>query len=472
MEKILIFVFVHLILAFFLAAKTFAFVTPQDQRIDWSNAGIPDGIKEYPVGVNIMDFGVKADGKTDDFLPLMKAIAACEPGKAVIIPSGNYLIKSSVSIGKPIVLRGEGKKKTYLIFDFEGDPSVDALSFVSNNDGGWQKALTGIGKGSIDIRVDNTSQFKQTKFAEIQEDNDPEKMYTSPNWNQSWAQDAVGQIFKVREIKTDSIVIDEPLHITFNPSLNPIIRPLNLLTNAGIENMHLKRVDKGDGNMITIKYAAYCWVKNVESEYIVRSHVSIEESYKCEIRECYFHHAYDYGGSGHGYGVEMKHHTSNCLAENNSFFHLRHSMMVHIGANGNVFGYNISKETFANGDNTPGVTICDISVHGHYPFMNLFEGNTVQKIEISDYWGPCGPGNTFFRNKIENGGILIKDASNYQNLIGNIFTSEKQTINVDKNVDKKSLLIYGNRGHKTIEKDTDMPDTFYKKTIKNKKKLK
>ncbi len=462
MGKLLLILLFIFIVTVVLIAQSAAAIIPPEQKIDWTNVGIPEGITNYPNSINIMDFGAKADGKSDDFKALIKAITACEAGKAVFLPAGNYLIKSPITIEKSIVIRGDGKDKTYLIFNLDEASSVDAISLVLYDSGNWQKAKSGYEKGSVKIEVETPSLFIPGKFAEITEDNDPKKMYTSPNWNQTWAQNAVGQIFRVNTIEGNSIIVDEPLHITFDSKLNPRLRPLEFVKNAGIEDMHLKRIDKGDGNMITIKNAAYCWVKSVESEYVMRSHVALETSYKCEVRDCYFHHAYDYGGGGHGYGVEMEHHTANCLVENNKFFHLRHSMMVHLGANGNVFGYNISKESFATADNDPGTTICDISVHGHYPFMNLFEGNIVQKIEISDYWGPCGPGNTFLRNTVQNGGIIINDASDYQNLIGNILINGNQSIVIKQNVDVKTIILYGNRDSKRPKEKRGIPNSLYK----------
>ena len=32
-----------------------------------------------------------------------------------------------------------------------------------------------------------------------------------------------------------------------------------------------------------------------------------------EVRDSYFHHAYDRGGGGHGYGVTMNTHVTSCL---------------------------------------------------------------------------------------------------------------------------------------------------------------
>jgi hypothetical protein len=65
----------------------------------------------------------------------------------------------------------------------------------------------------------------------------------------------------------------------------------------------------------------------------------------------------------------------------------------------------------------------DISLHGHYAFANLFEGNIVQNIIIDHAWGPSGPYNTFFRNRAENYGIIFTNGdptfTDSQHIIGN-----------------------------------------------------
>jgi hypothetical protein len=100
-------------------------------------------------------------------------------------------------------------------------------------------------------------------------------------------------------------------------------------------------------------------------------------------------------------------------------------MLVQVGANGNVFGYNYSINP-VQGDGeenlNQGWVPPDISIHGHHPYMNLFEGNDVNEIGIGDYWGPAGPGNTYFRNEVNDEGIIYYDHSDYQNVIGNITT--------------------------------------------------
>jgi hypothetical protein len=104
-------------------------------------------------------------------------------------------------------------------------------------------------------------------------------------------------------------------------------------------------------------------------------------------------------------------------------------MMVHIGATANVFGYNYSMDRFQ--DDGTNWTPCDISLHGHYANMNLFEGNTVQEVDVSDYWGATGPGNTFFRNRVQDEGIEVMDHSHGQNIVGNELGAGVDIIVVD-----------------------------------------
>ncbi|MEI7505132.1 MAG: T9SS type A sorting domain-containing protein, partial [Paludibacter sp.] len=48
------------------------------------------------------------------------------------------------------------------------------------------------------------------------------------------------------------------------------------------------------------------------------------------------------------------------------------------------------------------------------------EGNIVQNIVIDEYWGPSGPLNTFFRNRVEDYGIFMSTTqTNNTNFVGN-----------------------------------------------------
>ncbi len=150
-----------------------------------------------------------------------------------------------------------------------------------------------------------------------------------------------------------------------------------------------------------------------------------EATLGCEFRDSYFHHSFSYGGGGSGYGVSFGRHVTDALCENNVFNHLRHAMIIQVGAAGCVFGYNYSINP-VQGDgevnHNQGWVPPDLSLHGRFAQMNLFEGNMVQEIGIADYWGPMGPGNTFLRNDVSGKGVFLYDHSHHQNIIGNVST--------------------------------------------------
>ncbi|MDA0710439.1 MAG: dockerin, partial [bacterium] len=348
---------------------------------------------------------------------------------------------------------GGGADKTRLLFDF-ADPI--AINISKYDRGEWIQVTGGHDLGSQKITVWDGGPFHPGDFVEIKQDNNPEVMYTDPKWNEAWADPSVGQMSRVEEVRGNILILNGPLHVDFDARLHPQIRTTGLVERAGVEDLYIKLSSTGDPVTIGMRNTAYCWVRNVESEYTSRNHVGISASYRCEIRDSYFHNSYDFGGGGHGYGVNLGHPVTDCLIENNAFKRLRHAMLVQVGACGNVFGYNYSTETRSEGDWIP----CDVSLHGHYPSMNLFEGNTVQKIDVSDYWGPVGPGNTFLRNRVEGFGFRILDHSHGQNLIGNELVNPAASMDIHPSVNETCLS--GNTiGGKAAGEAGAVPGSFY-----------
>ncbi|HOM02738.1 MAG TPA: glycosyl hydrolase family 28-related protein [Acetivibrio sp.] len=428
------------------------------------NPGIRGGIPARPVTANVTDFGAKGDGLTDDSNAFIKAIESVKDGGAVLIPSGKYLIKSKITLDKPVVLRGEGPGKTILLIDH----SSDAFEVITYKRGNWVNLVGGYTRGSRELVVSDPSGFAAGKYVEIQQDNNPDVMYTLPEWNQGWAAGSVGQIAKVVSVSGNTITIDEPLRITYKSKLNPVIRTQGFAEFVGFEDFTVERIDTSDTVMFFFKNAANSWIKNIHSIKPSKAHVSVTTGYRIEVRDSFFDNATNWGGGGHGYGVELGFHVSDCLIENNIFKHLRHSMMVHLGANGNVFGYNYSIEPYQNegGNWTP----ADISVHGHYAYSNLFEGNIVQEITVSDYWGPSGPYNTFLRNRIESESICLEDSSNYQNFVGNEIVKGDILWDTDSRyphkIDPSTLFLHGNLINGSIQWNQQtpvgvIPDSYY-----------
>lgn len=402
-------------------------VIPDNRRINW-NPGIPGGIPriEGPVE-NVLQFGADPSGQKDSHDAITEAIRRLpHTGGIVYMPEGTYLLSKTLLINKDrVILRGDGMTSTRLLSDAGGV----SIRIESNERGDWQKVTSGYDKGSRRIEVEDGSAFSKGSFLEIQQENDSSIMYTEETWIQGWAENSVGQVFEIADIQGNSVILKTPLHLTLSRDLYPVARPFEALHYVGIENLYIRKQRPAD-HTISYHHTAYCWIVNVESEMTMRSHVQLSASLGHEIKACYFHKSYHYGGGGHGYGVMCGNHTCDVLVENNVFDSLRHAMMVQTGANGNVFAYNYSANP-VQGD--PGSVLNngwippDISVHGHYPFMNLFEGNDVMEIGISDYWGPAGPGNTYLRNRVRGDGILCYDHSHKQNLLGNVTTTLSNT---------------------------------------------
>jgi hypothetical protein len=417
-------------------------IFPPHRVIDWDpgvRGGIPDVSVVCPSDApSVRDFGAVGDGSTDDAPAFAAAVEAAPQGSAVRVPEGTYLLRSALTIDKGVVLCGEGPDRSRLHFDC----GANAVSIVTYQRGDYVSITSGYTKGSTRLTVSDASGFTVGEYAEMKQTNDWDIMDPEDVWrHDAWApEDCVGQMFRVAAVEGSDIVVEPPVHMDYDGAFDPVVRPMGLVDGAGLQGLYFRRVSDLDYATIEIKNAANSWVRDCVSEDTSVSHVIMSSAIWCEVRDSYFHHAYDYGGGGHGYGVDLGNHVTACLTENNIFVHLRHSMLVQVGATGNVFGYNYSIDPFQSegGDWTP----TDISLHGHYPNMNLFEGNTVQEIDVSDYWGPCGPGNTFFRNVVEAEGIQVMDYSHGQNAVGNELGTDPNVISVEDTV--TDTLIHGN----------------------------
>lgn len=401
-------------------------VIPASRRVDWQNTGYSSTIPNPTNIINVKSFGAVGDGITDDYTAVINAMNSFGGSRGVVFfPSGTYLIKNQIMVNKDsVIFRGMSSDSTLLRFDFNG-----ATKNGFNIWGGFPDtvhvAITGgLTKGSNVLTVTTPSHFAVGEDIEIKQDNGT--WDTSPAF---WANESVGHLATITAISGTQITINEPLRIDFDLSLNPRMRKITMRKEVGLECFRIHKVDTCAvttcvSNNIAFKNAKQCWIKGIESSMSIGAHIAVERSTHISIQNSYIHHAFSYTGSGtRGYGLVLFKHSTACRIENNIFEHLRHSMMVKEGSNGNVFGYNYSKDPFRS--EIPNNASGDISIHGHYPFANLFEGNIVQNIITDGYWGIGGPYNTFFRNRAELYGILhdTSPVQEYQNYAGNEVTN-------------------------------------------------
>lgn len=375
---------------------------PADRLVDWRRAGTAEFTQMATI-----ELDAKALAANPDEI-LRKTIYNAAQGTVVLLPAGEYKLSKSIRMRSGVVLRGVGAGKTVLKFRLPKKKS-GAVSFrgrlVSSIpvDGS-------LSAGDREIKLTGGGAFKPGWLADVSMENDPILMYTNPKWDVAWAARARGQVTEIAASTAGSIVLKSPLLLDYPGEWKPAVSVYEPLTRAGIEDLTIELID-GDGcyNVLFDK-ASNCRVAGIESRNCSSAHIWIRKSSHIEVSKAKFSDAKSYGGGGNGYGVAVAERSSSCLVINNIFHHLRHSMMVKQGANANVFAYNHS---YGN------TKLCDISLHGHYPYANLFEGNVAEFIEAADYWGPCGPLNTFFRNRLTGKGVKAKDHSKFLNVIGN-----------------------------------------------------
>lgn len=414
-----------LIIFFCIVTSITGQVIPEDKRINWSVSGY---IGDFPDPVNIvsvMDFGASTDGSSDNYSAIINAINSLNDEAGIIyFPSGTYKVNTGFTIPENVIIRGAGPKSSTLIFDFESDQNGIT---ISGSSGSLEVNIIGGNLlGSTQLTVEDGSGFSAGDYALTSQDNG--------DWDTNpadWAVRVTGQIVIISAVSGNILSLETPLRLDYDLDQNMKIIKINPIRNVGIEDIGIETINDpgGSSKNISFSYAANCWIKNIESNKSVSSHVGVTYSTNIEIRDSYFYDAFTFTGEGErGYGVSISNQVGLCLIENNIFRHLRHSMMVKNGASGNVFAYNYSIDPTRIEDPID-LSAC-ISIHGHFPFSNLFEGNIVQNIVTDHFWGANGPFNTFFRNKIELYGVLFDNntvdatkTTNKQNYVGNEITN-------------------------------------------------
>ena len=384
---------------------------------DWNNTGSSFNISVNTKKISITDFGAKPDDATDNSIALQNAIKSLNGTPGIIeIPSGNFLFKKTISIPSNILLKGKGSDKTTLNFNLNGNG--DLFSVQGNLTSTSSPILTGTTKNNKVINVANATGFAINDFVLVKQ--------TANNLLASnWAYNYFFQIAKITKINGNQITLEKPLRLDFNATNNPVLQKINPVQNIGIESLKIKRSDatSGQTSNVFFNYAVNCWVKGVEFENCNYAHITLQSSANITISGNYLHDAFDYGSGGKGYGVVLQFGASDNFIYDNIAKHLRHSFLLQATANGNVIGYNYSYDTYWTESWLPNNSAGDIVLHGNYPYANLIEGNIIQNLVIDNSHGINGPYNTFFRNRIENYGVVMNgNSGDKMNFIANEIT--------------------------------------------------
>lgn len=407
-----------LLLLLGLSQHNYAQTLPQNRSVDWTLAGLrADTLTGLPV-FDLQSLGAVGDGVTPNDAVIPGFIAAYFGTGAILeFPSGEFLFNNTITLPDNFIIRGQGADSTILKMDLGGSGNGIAIN-GSTNIADTSKLVLSSAKDATQIVVWDASLLSAGDWVQL-------KQYDTDWITSSWSEKETGQIIQVDRVAGDTVWLKSPLRMGYDTARTAYFQKINPQKNIGIECLKIMRIDNTAPQQscnISFKYAVNCWVKGIESENCTFSHVRGERSSNLYIAQSYFHHGFDYGGGGRAYGVVFQFATGECLAENNVFEHLRHSMLVQAGANGNVYAYNYSFDPFWT--TTPNNSTGDMVLHGNYVYANLFEQNICRNIVIDDSHGPNGPHNTFLRNRSEGYGIFFSATNSpNQNFIGNEITN-------------------------------------------------
>ena len=444
MKKVISYItFVFLLLS----SSCFSQNIPTLRTTEWNRAGYEGGIPCLSTLRNVVtEFGIDNTGAKDVSSAIQTALNSINTNEVLYFPAGTYLCKNTINVLSNRVIRGESSTLTIFTFTMAADKNL----FYTAGTVGSDIAITAIqAHGGTTITVASTTGLSVDDDIEIEQDNDPSIHYIDATWNVSWAQSIKGQVLKIKAISGNVITVDRTLTFDYDISFAMRMRKITAATNVGFENFYIQRTDANTGvstnNNFNFIYANNCWMRRIHSYYTARYHVRIDHSRNIEVRECEIERADDCSSGGAAYGVLTEIHTEDCLIEDNIIHDIRHPLITKQGSSRNVYAYNycFNLHNDAACSSPDSTSYACISLHGHYPAYNLFEGNIGGRVTISDDWGPAGPCNTIFRNRvaINPNGVWTAYYSSNQNIYANeVIAPAKISDNRDKTLTGTLLL--------------------------------
>jgi hypothetical protein len=202
-------------------------------------------------------------------------------------------------------------------------------------------------------------------------------------------------MLEVAAVAGNTVTFTTGLHIAFDVAHQAqLVRfTTGAVRNAGVEDLYL---NGGLDDNLTMRFAMYSWIKNVESDNSIGDSIALDRCFRCVLRDSYAHDTPDPNPGGAGYMLSIAEATADSLIENNAFVRGNKVMVMRATGGGNVIAYNYFDDGYIGYDTTWMETGMNAS-HMTCPHFELFEGNQAFNIDGDDTWGGAVY-NTFFRN--------------------------------------------------------------------------
>ncbi len=431
-------------------------VAPVDLDAPWSRTGtaVPERAALL-AGCTVTPTLAGADATAPLRAALSEAAARAGGGRcAVVLGAGTWRVTETLELSSGVVLMGAGSARTRLDFAVGAReiPLVRArgagrpeLELSGDDQGGALGSAEWSVSATVAAQVAAIVARTGRAYVEVAQENDPAKF--PARWAQAYAARGVGQLARVVAVGAASLTLDRPLSEHYLPGSGftkhlTVLGPGQVVERAGLMDLALRRGEDAHDSSVFFDRTVGAFVVRVESLDTGWSHVAVDRSLACVVRESWLHGAHGHGDGGRGYGVNLRSHTTGCRVEDNALDDLRHALIVQLGANQNVYGYNFSTDSH----DELGITKADIAVHGHYAHLNLFEGNDVELAHVADWHGPT-PRQVLFRNRARVLGIYVDDASERTALIDNVSESAVGFVApLRAHSSVRRLICQGNRG--------------------------
>jgi hypothetical protein len=472
-------------------------IIPSDRTTKWNPGILSDDQLGLPLGRDGIPSRTQICAALDPGGNIQAAVNNCPEGQVVKLNPGTFTISNTIQLNKGVVLRGSGSDgaPTGTTIVKSGGGTVlgignarDAICYNGMmppgvnlvQDGVKETTTISVGRSGIST-MNPANNFSPGDLALIDLIDDSTIQEKDCTWFKRLDKRSASQRVEIKSVDrtTGTLTLSSPLHwnfkagATYQGQISRVTHPT--IRWAGIEDLRIMGGTNtgypgGMAGGIDISNAAYCWVKDVQTDGTIGGvHISLTGTYRCVVRDSYVHHSAKYGYGKDCYGIVLKCGAAENLIENNIARYMNKPIQLNTTGGGNVIAYNYADNAWA----TPGAfQEVPIDTHCSFPHMELIEGNIAPHIGIANAHGNSGY-LTFFRNysssqfatpvvwndntrvQANNVGAMQFDGGNIgMNVVGNILGSASTTTakasqvydTADRDVPSIFLLGFGGAG--------------------------
>jgi len=384
-----------------------------DRITAWNPGILSDDQLRQPLGDDGLPQRTTVCATVDPSGDIQSAIDACPPGQVVQLAAGTFPVTSTITLTKGVVLRGSGSSGgpagTTLAKTGGGTVVAIGTDRDSTCYGGTGRPLLRDGaKEARTIAVGSAAAAAFTAgdlaLVDVVDDGTVDQGDCGYFKRVSGRSASQRVLITAVDAAAGILALDAPLHWNFraaSPSLAQITRVTRPVTRwAGIEHLRLQGGSNTgyNGQMaggIDISNAAHCWVKDVQTDGTIGGmHLALTGTYRCVVRDSWFHHSASYGFGADCYGIVLRCGGAENLIENNIVRYMNKPILFNVSGGGNVVAYNYADNSWAT---PPAWQEVNIDCHCSFPHMELIEGNQAPHMGATNTHGNAGF-LTFYRN--------------------------------------------------------------------------